>query len=312
MNRHQNDLKLLLTDAKTGDVQTMYEEQNKYYVEINDNWWFLKDGKNFIFTSEMNGYTQLYNYSIDGKKKKQIFKMNYDIASVDAVDEARKLVYYTVAYPTPWIAILFVSDFDGKKTYMLTSSSGWHRVELNDDFTEFYDYHSTLTSPQVVTHYKISHSSKAIKAEKIKVVNESQKLKNVLDQYAMGTAEFIRVPNSKGDTLNGWMLKPADFDPSKKYPVLFCNYGGPGSQQVANRFGAVSMWHQMLAQNGFIVVSVDNTGTGYRGEEFKKKLICNSVNLKLRTRLTQPNIWAHFPTSTKTALVTGDGATVVS
>lgn len=295
MNRHQNDLKLLLTDAKTGDVQTMYEEQNKYYVEINDNWWFLKDGKNFIFTSEMNGYTQLYNYSIDGKKKKQIFKMNYDIASVDAVDEARKLVYYTVAYPTPMDRNLFVSDFDGKKTYMLTNSSGWHRVELNDDFTEFYDYHSTLTSPQVVTHYKISHSSKAIKAEKIKVVNESQKLKNVLDQYAMGTAEFIRVPNSKGDTLNGWMLKPADFDPSKKYPVLFCNYGGPGSQQVANRFGAVSMWHQMLAQNGFIVVSVDNTGTGYRGEEFKKKTYLQLGKLEIEDQIDAAKYLGSLP-----------------
>ncbi len=87
----------------------------------------------------------------------------------------------------------------------------------------------------------------------------------------LSKAEFIRVPNSKGDTLNGWMLKPANFDPSKKYPVLFCNYGGPGSQQVANKFGAVSFWHQLLAQKGFIVVSVDNTGTGYRGEEFRKK-----------------------------------------
>jgi dipeptidyl-peptidase-4 len=92
-----------------------------------------------------------------------------------------------------------------------------------------------------------------------------------MEEYAIGKAEFIKVPNSKGDTLNGWMLKPSNFDPAKKYPVLFCNYGGPGSQQVANRFGAVSMWHQLLAEKGFIVVSVDNTGTGFRGEEFKKK-----------------------------------------
>ena len=103
------------------------------------------------------------------------------------------------------------------------------------------------------------------------MVSENTKLKTLLADYALGKTEFIRVPTSKGDTLNGWMLKPANFDPSKKYPVLFCNYGGPGSQQVANRFGAASMWHQMLAQRGFIVVSVDNTGTGFRGEEFKKK-----------------------------------------
>ncbi len=271
MNRHQDHLKLLLTDAATGEAQTMYDEKNKYFVEINDNWWFLKDGKNFMFTSDMNGYTQLYNYSIDGKKKIQINKARYDVAGVEAVDEKNRLVYYTLAYPTPMDRNLFVSDFDGKSTTMLTNGSGWHRIEFNNDYTQFYDYHSTIASPQVVSLYTINRTKKSISAVRNKVVNESAKLKSVLGQYALGKPEFIRVPNSKGDTLNGWMLKPANFDASKKYPVLFCNYGGPGSQQVANRFGAVSMWHQMLAQNGFIVVSVDNTGTGFRGEEFKKK-----------------------------------------
>lgn len=271
MNRHQNDLKLLLTNAATGELQTMYEESNKYYVEINDNWWFLKDGKNFMFTSEMNGYTQLYSYSIDGKRKVQISKMKYDVADVNGVDEANKIVYYTLAYPTPMDRNLFASDFDGKKTWMLTKGTGWHRVELNKDFTQFYDYYSNINTPQTVTLYNIVKDRKELTAVQNKVVNESAKLKRVLDQYDLGTVSFIRVPNSKGDTLNGWMLKPARFDAGKKYPVLFCNYGGPGSQQVANRFGAASMWHQMLAQNGFIVVSVDNTGTGFRGEEFKKK-----------------------------------------
>ena len=271
MNRHQDHLKLLLTDASTGKAETMYEEKNKYFVEINDNWWFLKNGKDFMFTSDMNGYTQLYNYSIDGKKKYQISKLKYDVANVEGVDEKNKLVYYTLAYPAPMDRNLFVSDFEGKNTWMLTSGTGWHRVELNEDFSRFYDFYSNINTPQVVTLYDIKKTKRSVSAVKNKVVNESEKLKNTLSHYALGKAEFMKVPNSKGDTLNGWMLKPADFDPSKKYPVLFCNYGGPGSQQVANRFGAVSMWHQMLAQNGFIVVSVDNTGTGFRGEEFKKK-----------------------------------------
>ena len=182
-----------------------------------------------------------------------------------------RLVYYTLAYPTPMDRNLFVSDFEGKTSRMLTSGPGWHSVELNSDFTQFYDYHSTITTPQVVTLYNLNLSKKGVTAVQSKVVNESAKIKSVLNQFSMGTPELIRVPNSRGDTLNGWMLKPADFDPSKKYPVLFYNYGGPGSQYVTNKFGAVSMWHQMLAQNGLIVVSVDNTGTGFRGEEFKKK-----------------------------------------
>ncbi|HYK55336.1 MAG TPA: prolyl oligopeptidase family serine peptidase, partial [Flavisolibacter sp.] len=271
MNRHQDDLKLLLTNAATGELQTMYEEKNKYYIDIDDNWWFLKDGKNFIFTSEMNGYTQIYSYSIDGKRKVQISKMKYDVADVNGVDEANKMVYYTLAYPTPMDRNLFASDFDGKKTWMLTKGTGWHRIEMSKDYTQFYDYYSNISTPQTVTLYNITKDKKGVTAVQNKVVNENAKLKAVLDQYDLGTAGFIRVPNSKGDTLNGWMLKPSNFDAGKKYPVLFCNYGGPGSQQVTNRFGAVSMWHQMLAENGFIVVSIDNTGTGLRGEEFKKK-----------------------------------------
>jgi len=272
MNRHQNDLKLLLTDAKSGDSKLLYEEKNKYFVEINDDWWWLKDGKNYLFTSEMNGFRHLYLYSLDGKSKTQVTRGNYEVTDVNGVDESNKRIYFTMAYPTPLDRNLFVSDFSGKKTVQLTQGNAWHRAVLNDDFTKFYDYRSDLNTPQVVSLYDIAVNNKnEPSAVLVKTVNENTKLKDKIAEYGLGKAEFIRIPNSKGDTLNGWMLKPSSFDPAKKYPVLFCNYGGPGSQQVANRFGAVSMWHQLLAQKGFIVVSVDNTGTGYRGEEFKKK-----------------------------------------
>lgn len=272
MNRHQDDLKLLNTDAQTGNSSLLYEEKNKYYVEINDDWWFLKDGKNLLFTSEMDGYRHLYLYSLDGKNKTELTKGNYEITEVNGVDEANKRIYYTLAYPRPMDRNLFVTDFSGKNTSQLTEGEAWHRVELNEDFTQFYDYRSDLNTPQVVTLNQLNfNKKKGVSATMVKTVSDNSKLNAKLDEYAIGKAEFIRIPNSKGDTLNGWMLKPSNFDPSKKYPVLFCNYGGPGSQQVSNRFGAVSMWHQLLAERGFIVVSVDNTGTGFRGEEFKKK-----------------------------------------
>jgi dipeptidyl-peptidase-4 len=295
MNRHQDNLKLLLTNAATGSAQLMYEEKNKYYIDITDDWWVLKDGNNFMFTSEMNGYNQLYLYSIDGKKKVQISKMKYDIASVDGVDEKNKRVYYTLAYPTPMDRNLFVSDFDGKQTSQLTSGSGWHRVELNNDFTQFYDYYSNINTPQVTSLYTIAKNKKGLSAVQDKVVNESARLRSVLNQYDIGTVSFLRVPNSKGDTLNGWMLKPANFDPNKKYPVLFCNYGGPGSQQVANRYGSVSMWHQMMAENGFIVVSVDNTGTGFRGEEFKKKTYLQLGKFEIEDQIDAAKYLATLP-----------------
>jgi dipeptidyl-peptidase-4 len=167
---------------------------------------------------------------------------------------------------------LFVTDFNGEKTYALTNGEGWNRATFNEDLSQFILYYSTINTPQTVSLQRIvADKKKGISAVQEKLFGESPKLKATMREFGFGDAAFIRLPNSKGDTLNGWMLKPAGFDPAKKYPVLFCNYGGPGSQQVANRFGAVSTWHQLLAQKGFIVVSVDNTGTGFRGEEFKKK-----------------------------------------
>src|SRR5437764_10485534 len=109
----------------------------------------------------MNGFNQLYLYSMDGKRKIQISKMKYDIADVNGVDEKNRLVYYTLAYPTPMDRNMFVSDFDGKTTKMLTSGSGWHRVELNDNYTQFYDYYSTINTPQTVTLYNIDLKKKS-------------------------------------------------------------------------------------------------------------------------------------------------------
>ena len=272
MNRHQDELKLLLTDAKSGNSKSLYQEKNKNYIDINDDWQFTKDGKGYLFTSEMNGFNHIYLYSLDGKIKTQISKGNYEVTDINGVDEVNKKVFYMMAYPRPMDRNLFVTDFDGKNTTQITQGEAWHRVVLNDSFTRFYDYKSDLNTPQTVTlNNIIVDKKKGIITTVAKTVNENNKLKGKIAEYNISKAEFIKVPNSKGDTLNGWMLKPLDFDASKKYPVLFCNYGGPGSQQVSNRFGAVSMWHQLLAEKGLIVVSVDNTGTGFRGEEFKKK-----------------------------------------
>lgn len=271
MNRLQNHLKLLLTDAATGRASTLYEEKNKYYVDINDDWWFLQDGKQFLYGSEKAGWYRLYLQSLEGKKVVELTKTKHDVTEVNGVDEKARLVYYTMAYPTPMDRNLFVTDFDGNKTVQLTSGSGWHQVSLSPDFTTFTDRYSNINTPATVMQYRISNNRGNRSAVQTAILAENTALKNLRSQYDLGTFAFLRVPNSKGDTLNGFMLKPANFDPSKKYPVLFCNYGGPGSQEVANRMHRYHYWYQLMAQRGIIVVSFDNTGTGYRGEEFKKK-----------------------------------------
>jgi dipeptidyl-peptidase-4 len=291
MNRLQNHLKLLLTDAGTGASKPLYEEQSKWYIESNDDWYFLKDG--FVFTSEKGSFRQLYYHSMDGQKKLQLSKGNYDIAEINGVDSKRGLVYYTLAYPTPMDRNLFVSDLQGKKSALLTTGAGTHRIELNADYSQFYDTYSTLNTPPTVKLFAID--TKKMRAVQKQTTDSYATYKNLLKEYDLGNAEFIKVPTSKGDTLNGWMLKPANFDASKKYPVLFCNYGGPGSQQVANRFGAVSFWHRMLAQKGYIVVSVDNTGTGYRGEEFKKKTYLQLGKLEIEDQIDAAKWMAQKP-----------------
>ena len=296
MNRHQNVLKLLSTDATTGKSSTLYEEKNKYFVEINDDWWFLKDGKHFLFSSEMNGYRHLYLYGLDGTFKKQSTKGNAEVTEVNGVDEVNKRIYYTMAWPRPMDRNLFVTDFSGEKTYALTQGEGWNRATFNEDFSKFILYYSNINTPQTVSLQQVMvDKKKAISAVQEKVFGESPKLKATMRDYGFGAASFIRIPNSKGDTLNGWMLKPTGFDSTKKYPVLFCNYGGPGSQQVANRFGAVSNWHQLLAQKGFIVVSVDNTGTGYRGEEFKKKTYLQLGKLEIEDQIDAASFLGQQP-----------------
>ncbi len=271
MNRHQNHLKLLLTNAANGSAKLMYEEKDKYYIDINDDLEFLPDGKHFVFTSEKDGYNHIYLYSTDGKSKTRISAGNYDVTTINAVDMDKKQVIYTKAYPRPMDRNAFITDFTGKKTYPLTTGEKYHNITLNKDNTEFFDRVSDINTPPTVTRNSIQYLANKIEVKTDKTISGSEKLKAKIDEYVTSKAEFLRIPNTKGDTLNGWMLKPADFDPAKKYPVLFCNYGGPGSQQVGNRFGAVSYWHQLMAQQGFIIVSVDNTGTGYRGAEFKKK-----------------------------------------
>ncbi|MBD0333330.1 MAG: S9 family peptidase, partial [Chitinophagaceae bacterium] len=295
MNRLQNNLKLLLTDAVSGSSTPLYEESNKYYIDIDDDWWFLKDGKGFLFASEMNGFRHLYLYGMDGKKKAQITKGNYEVTDVNGVDEKNRRIFYTMAYPTSVDRNVFVTDFDGKRTVALTSGRGWHRVELNDNFTQFYDYYSNISTPQVVTLYNLKMSRKGVSVVKNKIANESAKLKTVLAEYDLGTPELMKVPNSKGDSLNAWILRPANFNSTQKYPVLFCNYGGPGSQQVANRFGAVSFWHQMMAQKGFIIVSVDNTGTGFRGEEFKKKTYLQLGKYEIEDQIDAAKYFGNLP-----------------
>ena len=265
LNRLQNKEELLLTNVATGTNTALYEETNAAYVDVDKmHIDFLKDGKSFIYTSEKDGFNHIYLQNINTHQTIQLTKGSFDVDAINGLDEKGGIVYFTAAYRSPLDKDFCSVHLDGKGFKLNDKREGHHAIDFNADYTYYVDNFSDNNTPPFIAIYDKS-------GKQIRVLADNNKLKQTLATYDIVSPEFIKVPNRNGDTLNGLMMKPKDFDASKKYPVLFCNYGGPGSQTVYNGWGTTNMWQQMLVQKGYIVVSIDNTGTGFRGEAFKKK-----------------------------------------
>jgi len=264
MNRHQNDLELLLANAKTGKTNLLLQEKNKYYVDVDDDLTFLKDGKCFIWTSEQDGFNHIYRYNMKGKLEKQLTKGEYDVSKFYGVDEETKQVYYKSSETSPMEENIYTVNLKGKNKQRLTKGAGTHNAQFSSTFDYFVNSHSTINSP--TTYVVRDKEGKAIRT-----IEENTDLAQMKETYGVNPVEFFQFETSEKVQLNGWMLKPANFNPNRQYPVFMYLYGGPGSQQVKDQWkGQNYWWFQMLAQQGYIVACVDNRGTGARGEEFKK------------------------------------------
>ena len=270
LNRLQNNLKLLSTDAKTGKSSVFYDETNKYYVDINDDMHFFKDGNTFLFSSEKDGMNSLYLGKIKEKSSYQLTKPTAELSQLFGVDEVNDKVYYSLADNIK-NKMPYCYDLKANKQIALSNKPGTHRITFNSNYSYYVDYYSTATTPNVIS---LKNTSKVLENIDFigKVLKDNAKLNNLINNiYQLATPDFLMLKNTAGVELCSWILKPNNFDSSKKYPVLFSNYGGPGSQQVSNNWGSINMWQHFLSQLGYIIVCVDNTGTGFRGEEFKKK-----------------------------------------
>ena len=264
MNRHQNHLRLFLSDATNGSSSLMYEEKNKYYIDITDDLTFLKNGKQFIITSEQDGWNHIYLYDLNGKLKKQITQGEYDVTSFYGVDEKREMVYYQAATKSAMQKELFASSYTKKKRETISDLAGTNGAQFSSTFDYYVHSHSTINTPPTYTVFDRNK-------KELRNLEDNKKLKSIQSKYGTAPIEFINFDTKDGVNLNGWMLKPADFKENREYPVFMYLYGGPGSQQVTDSWkGQNYWWFQMLAQQGYIVACVDNRGTGARGEEFKK------------------------------------------
>ena len=265
MNRHQNELELLLADATTGKTESLLKETNKYYIDVTDDLTFLEDGKQFIWTSEKSGYNHIYLYTMKGKEVRALTSGNYDVTAFYGVDEKRGMVYYQAAKVSPLNREVYATDLKGKTTNRLTPKDGSNRAQFSSTFDYYVNTFSTANSAPTYTVYDVS-------GKEIRVIEDNADMADTQNNYGTTPVEFIKVPSADpAIQLNASIMKPADFDPAKKYPVFMYVYGGPGSQTVQNSWGGFNYWwFQMLTQQGYLVVSVDNRGTGARGEEFKK------------------------------------------
>jgi dipeptidyl-peptidase 4 len=263
MNRHQNKLELMFADAGTGATRTVYSEENRYYIEINDHLTFLENGKQFLLSSEKDGYRHLYLFNIDGSPVRQVTKGIWEVTDLYGVDEPKGLIYFSSNEVSPMDKNVYVISLEGTGKTCLTPQKGTNSAAFSTTFKWFINRWSDINTPPMVTVNKPDG-----KVER--TIQDNAKLRVTIGEYGFGKVDFFTFKTPDGTELNGWMLKPAGFDPLKKYPVMFTIYGGPGSQTVSNVWGSASSWNQLLAQHGIIIVSVDNRGTGGRGEEFKK------------------------------------------
>lgn len=263
INRHQNDLKLYFIDGTTAQKNLILNETDPAYVDIQTI--NFQDNNDFVWLSERDGYNHLYYYNKNGELINQITNGNWEVSNYYGIDPKGKKVYFQSVENGPIYRDIYSIDIDGKNKKQLSNLKGTNSAIFSPNYDLFINIHSSTTSAPSYT-LKDTKNAKVIK----EVLNNKELEQQVIP-YNLPKKEFIEIPTTNGVMLNAWMMKPADFDPNKQYPVFMYQYSGPGSQNVADKwFDSNDYWHAMLTQKGYIVVTVDPRGTGFRGADFKK------------------------------------------
>ncbi|MFQ6603437.1 S9 family peptidase [Flavobacterium sp. C3NV] len=264
LNRHQDNLDLLFVDGTTAVAKVVLNEKDKAYVDVTDNLTFLKDNS-FIWTSEKDGFNHIYLYDKTGKLKNQVTKGNWEVVSYYGFDEKNKTIFYQSTENGSINRDIYRIGLDGKSKVRLTSKVGTSAATFSPNFQFFINTFSSASQP---TTYTLNESKTG---KEIQVIENNEALAAKLKSYNLPTKEFFVLKTAKGNELNAWILKPKDFDPSKKYPVFMYQYSGPGSQQVNNDWNnSDDYWFASLTQQGYIVACIDGRGTGFKGADFKK------------------------------------------
>ncbi len=269
LNRKQNRLEVILGDVETGAMRTVFVDEDSAWVDVRDDMRWLPDGSAFTWVSERDGWRHAYLVSRDGRHVRLLTPGAFDILGVDEIDLAGGWLYYTASPDNPTQRYLYRVPLDGSgRAERLTPAGqpGTHTYQIAPGGAWAFHTFSTFDTPPVMDLVRLPGH------EPVRTLVDNAALREKVAALNLGQTRFFRVDVGDGVLLDGWEIRPPDFDPARRYPVLFYVYGEPWAQTVLDRWGGSRyLWHQMLAQQGYLVMSIDNRGTpAPRGRAWRK------------------------------------------
>ena len=261
LNREQNHLDMLMANTKSGKTEVIISDDDPCYVDVQHDISFLKNRDEIVFSSESSGYRHAYIYDYNGKMVKQVTSGDWEITEIVGVDEPEDWLYFYGKLDSPMEQHIYRVQLDGANLTRISNQAGWHTPRFSPDFRYFIDtYSNTQTPPKTILNKSDGNLIQVIDSGEMDAwINRN-----------ITYPEFQKVTTDDGVELNAYLLKPSNFDPQKKYPVLVYGYGGPGSQKVVNRWKDYrDNWHQYMSEQGYLIFCLDNRGTGGRGKNFE-------------------------------------------